>query len=456
MNTYPLEGKRVLVVGMVRSGIAAAKLLLKHGAKPILNDLKERAALSGLDALDDPSIEWALGQTPDALLNRADMAVISPAVPIQSGWIQNARERGVTVIGELELGASYAQGPVAAITGTNGKTTTTTLLGEMLANAGKSVHVVGNIGNPVSGAASEARHGDSFVIEVSSFQMESAPTFHPHIGALLNITPDHLNRHGDMDTYVGLKKHMFDNMKPSDTSVVNADDPLSASLLDGMPQRKLAFSRRQELPLGAFLRGGDIVLRQESGERALCQADEVRIPGGHNLENAMAAACMAATLDIPAPVIRHTLRTFAGVEHRIETIRTLDGVTYINDSKGTNVDSTLRAIDTMKVPTAIIMGGYDKHVSFAELAAAMKKSPFMSAAILIGDTAAQIKSALEEVGFTAIHDGGYDFEKAVAMARAAASPGWNVLLSPACASFDMFTDYEHRGREFRRVVEGLK
>ncbi|MDR1569890.1 MAG: UDP-N-acetylmuramoyl-L-alanine--D-glutamate ligase [Oscillospiraceae bacterium] len=455
ITAYPLDKKRVLVVGMVRSGIAAAKLLLKQGAHPILNDLKERSSLSGLDAIDDARVEWALGQPPDALLDRVDLVVISPAVPIQSDWIEKARAKNVKVIGELELGASYADGPIAAITGTNGKTTTTTLLGDMLSNAGKCVHVVGNIGNPVSGAAADARQGDMFVIEVSSFQMESAPTFRPHVGALLNITPDHLNRHGDMNTYIALKKHMFENQTGADSRVVNADDPLTAALLGGLPGRNMSFSRKMETPLGAFLRGSDIILRQESGERALCAAEEVRIPGAHNLENAMAAACMAATLDVPPPVIRHTLRTFAGVVHRIETVRVLDEVTYINDSKGTNVDSTLRAIDTMRVPTVIILGGYDKHVSFDELAEAVKRSPMMAAVVLIGDTAEQIRAALAKAGYEAVHDAGHDFVKAIETSRSLAKPGWNVLLSPACASFDMFEDYEHRGREFRRIVESL-
>ncbi|GHU68210.1 UDP-N-acetylmuramoylalanine--D-glutamate ligase [Clostridia bacterium] len=450
-----LDDKRVLVVGMVRSGIAAAKLLLSRGAKPLLNDLKPRSELKDLEVFDGLDVEWALGQDAGGLLEKTDLIVISPAVPIGAPWIAKAKSMGIPVIGELELGAAFADGSQLAITGTNGKTTTTTLLGEMLRNAGKTAHVVGNIGNPISGAAVEGRTGDTYVIEVSSFQMESAVEFHPQVGALLNITPDHLNRHGDMETYISLKRHMFENMTATDTAVVNADDPLAVKALDGLPMRLLKFSRKGEVDQGAFVKDGEVILRTGDTERALCETSEIKIPGGHNLENAMAAVCMASVIGLPAPVIRHTLRTFAGVEHRIETIRVLDGVTYINDSKGTNVDSTLAAVAAMSKPTVVILGGYDKHVSFDELARAMVDSEWIRKAVLIGDVAAQIRQALEKAGFDGIVDAGYDFEKAIAQSRQLAQSGWNVLLSPACASFDMFHDYEHRGHEFRRIVEAL-
>ncbi|MDR2505343.1 MAG: UDP-N-acetylmuramoyl-L-alanine--D-glutamate ligase [Oscillospiraceae bacterium] len=458
---YDVKGKRVLVVGMVRSGIALARLLNSQGAAITLSDLKSKESLSGLSELEaelGSSAAWSLSSEPDSLLPNIDLAIISPGVPIQSSWIEKAKARGIPVIGELEYGASIASqlsGGITAVTGTNGKTTTTTLIGEMLKGAGRVAHVVGNIGDPVSGASLIAKRGDSFVIEVSSFQMESAPTFRPNIGALLNITPDHLNRHGDMATYIGLKKHMFANQTASDTSIVNADDILTNTLLDDLPMRKLKFSRKTEPAQGAFLRGGEVILRADSAEKTLCRADEIRIPGAHNLENAMAAICAASAQGVPPPVIRHTLRTFAGVEHRIETIRTLEGVTYINDSKGTNVDSTIKAVEAMTKPTVIILGGYDKHVSFDELSDVMVKLTNIKSAVLIGDVAAQIRASLEKSGFTEIHDAGYDFEKAIAVCRGIARDGWNVLLSPACASFDMFKDYEHRGHEFKRIVAAL-
>jgi UDP-N-acetylmuramoylalanine--D-glutamate ligase len=450
-----LRDKRVLVVGMVRSGIAAARLLLAQGASPILNDLKPRGQLNGLDEFDGQPVEWALGQDAGEYLDRTNLVVISPGVPIDNPWIIKARSLGIPVIGELELGARFADGPQAAITGTNGKTTTTALLGEMLRNAGKTVHVAGNIGNPITAAAVTGRPGDNYVIEVSSFQMESAPTLHPQVGALLNITPDHLNRHGDMETYIGLKRKMFQHMTSGDTAVVNGDDPAAVKALDGLPMRLLQFSRKRDVEQGAFIRDGEVALRLDGAAKPIIAVDEIKIPGGHNVENAMAAVCMAAVMGLPLPVIRHTLRTFPGVEHRIETIRVLDGVTYINDSKGTNVDSTLAAISAMSRPTVIILGGYDKHVSFDELAAAMVNNPHIRHAVLIGDTAAQIRESLARAGFSSAADAGYNFDDAISKSRGLAESGWNVLLSPACASFDMFHDYEHRGHEFRRIVEGL-
>ncbi|MDR1598470.1 MAG: UDP-N-acetylmuramoyl-L-alanine--D-glutamate ligase [Oscillospiraceae bacterium] len=451
------RGKRALVAGMARSGIAAARLLLKHGARPVLSDLKARGELKGLEEFDGvDGVEWALGEDADRFIDGLDLIVISPGMPIGAKWIKEAKAKGIPVISELELGAAFADGPQAAITGTNGKTTTTALLGEMLRNAGKTAHVVGNIGNSISAAAAEGRAGDIYVVEVSSFQLEGTVDFHPRAGALLNITPDHLNRHGDMETYIGLKRHMFEKMGAGDTAVVNGDDPVAVKALEGLPTRMMRFSRRGEVEVGAFVRGGEVILRSEGGERAVCEAGEVRIPGGHNLENAMAAACVASVMGVPAPVVRHTLRTFAGVEHRIETVRVYEGVTWINDSKGTNVDSTLAAIAAMGKPTVIILGGYDKHVEFEGLAKAVKGSEWVKEAVLIGDTAGQIKEALEKEGFENMTEAGYDFGKAIEEARRLAGSGWNVLFSPACASFDMFHDYEHRGHEFRRLAEALR
>ena len=453
--SYTLENKRVLVVGMVRSGIAAARLLAARGALPILNDLKPREALKGLEVLEGLGCDWQLGQTPDALLEACDLVVISPGVPIQSPWIERARAMGRTVIGELELGAAFVDGTLIAITGTNGKTTTTTLVGEMMKNAGRSTHVAGNIGDPFTSAVLEGRPGDTYVIEVSSFQMETAAQFHPQVGALLNLKPDHLNRHGDMETYVAMKMRMFERQTERDTAVYNADDPACVRECAPLKARKLAFSRLSPVEEGAFVRAGEIVLRVDGQERALCGVGDVRIPGLHNLENALAATCMAAVCAVPAPVIRHTLRSFAGGAHRTEAIRTLNGVTYINDSKGTNVDSTLAAIAAMAAPTVIILGGDDKEVGFASLAEAIVRKGCITDAVLIGKTAGKLRAALEAAGFAACHDAGYDFEKAVRMAASLARPGGNVLLSPACASFDMFNDYEHRGEEFLRLVQAL-
>ena len=315
--------------------------------------------------------------------------------------------------------------------------------------------MVGNIGYPYSAAAVDSRKDDVFVTEVSSFQLETIVDFHPRAAALLNITEDHLNRHGTMEEYTRIKMRIFENQTAEDAAVFNDDDPLSAPLAGQVKSRVLRFSRTHEVSEGAFARDGKIIVRFGGEDKVLCDTGEVRIPGPHNLENALAATCIAVFMGVPAPVIRHTLRTFAGVEHRIEFVRELDGVRYINDSKGTNVDSTLKAIQTMTAPTVIILGGYDKHCDFTPLALEMVKSPNMKAAVLIGATADQIETALCKAGYTAIHRAD-TLEEAVNIGRRLSEKGGNVLLSPACASFDMFSDYEARGRIFKEIVQNLK
>ena len=301
----------------------------------------------------------------------------------------------------------------------------------------------------------EARDEDIFVCEVSSFQMETADTFHPKVAALLNITEDHLNRHGTMEVYTAMKMRMFRNQTAEDVAVFNADDPALAPLTSQVNSQVMLFSRKHEVESGAFVRDGQVTLRWKGQEKPVCGVEEIRIPGPHNLENALAAACVAFAMDVPAPVIRHSLRTFKGVEHRIEFVRELEGVRYINDSKGTNVDSTIKAVQTMQRPTAIILGGYDKHCDFTPLAREMLASPMIREAVLIGATADQIEEALRREGFGAIHRAD-SLKDAIDRCRALAADGWNVLLSPACASFDMFSDYEARGRIFKELVNELK
>ena len=451
-----VKDKKILVVGMARSGIAAAKLLAARGATPILNDSKEASAFGDtLDGLKELHCIWRLGCPAMEVLDEAEGVVISPVVPDTAPFVVKAREMGLPVIGELELAYELAAGEMVAVTGTNGKTTTVSLLGEIFKNAGKVTHVVGNIGYPYSAAAVDSRKNDVVVTEVSSFQLETIVDFHPRAAALLNITEDHLNRHGTMEEYTRIKMRIFENQTAEDAAVFNDDDPLSAPLAGQVKSRVLRFSRTHEVPEGAFARDGKIIVRFGGEDKVLCDTGEVRIPGPHNLENALAATCIAVFMGVPAPVIRHTLRTFAGVEHRIEFVRELDGVRYINDSKGTNVDSTLKAIQTMTAPTVIILGGYDKHCDFTPLALEMVKSPNMKAAVLIGVTADQIETALCKAGYTAIHRAD-TLEEAVNIGRRLSEKGGNVLLSPACASFDMFSDYEARGRIFKEIVQNLK
>ncbi|MBE5796523.1 MAG: UDP-N-acetylmuramoyl-L-alanine--D-glutamate ligase [Clostridiales bacterium] len=454
-NMERYSGKRVLVVGMARSGVAAARLLNKAGAKVVINDNKTAEqlgeALAPLAGLD---IETRLGCPAGECLDGIDAMVISPGIPDTAAFVVQAKDAGVYVTGELEMAHQLSSGEMTAITGTNGKTTTVTLLGEIFRNAGRTTHVVGNIGYPYSAAGYDSADADMFVCEVSSFQMETAETFHPRCAAFTNLTEDHLNRHGTMENYALTKMRMFARMTEDDVAVFNADDPALTPYIPMVKARVMLFSRKAEVESGAFVRDGMIVTRFRGVEREVCPSKDVFIPGPHNLENALAAACMATACGVGAEVIAQTLRTFRGVEHRIEFVRELEGVRYINDSKGTNVDSTIKAVQTMDRPTAIILGGYDKHSDFTPMVKEMLASPYIREAVLIGVTADQIERQCRENGFTRLHRAG-TLQDAVEQCRSLSAEGWNVLLSPACASFDMFPDYEARGHIFKEIVNAL-
>ena len=449
------EKKKVLVVGMARSGVAAAQLLRASGAEVTVNDSKPEEELGQqLKPLEGLQLERRFGCPAMELLEGKDCLVISPGIPDTAPFVVKAKEMGIYVIGELELAAQLSRGTLISVTGTNGKTTTVSLLGEIFANSGKVTHVVGNIGYPFSLASLVSRKEDVIVCEVSSFQMETADTFHPHVALLTNITEDHLNRHGTMEVYTAMKMRMFKNQTASDFAVFNADDPGLEGLHKQVKSRVLFFSRKQEVKEGAFVRDGQIMIRMDGNERKICGTDEVFIPGPHNLENALGAVCAAAVMNIPIPVIRHSLKTFRGVEHRIESVRVLDGVEYFNDSKGTNVDSTIKAVQTMTKPTVIILGGYDKHTCFDPLSEEIHRSEWIREAVLMGETADQIEKSLRNNGMEHITRVS-TLEEAVQRSREMATDGWNVLFSPACASFDMFKDYEERGRIFKKDVMNL-
>ncbi len=450
-----VEKKRVLVVGMARSGIAAAQLLMHNGGIPILSDAKKPEAFGNdLDELKDTSCVFRLGEDPVKLLEDADLVVISPGVPIDAPVVTAAKERGIPLIGELELAYSLLQGQVLAISGTNGKTTTVTLLGRMFENAGHVTHVAGNIGYPLSAVALKSKKDDIIVTEVSSFQLETVKTFQPRVAAVLNITEDHLNRHGTMAHYAKLKQRLFENQGEADIAVLNLDDPIVSKMAPKLKSKVLFFSRAQQVENGACVENGKVVFVAGGKKKPVCDADMILIPGPHNLENALAATAMAASFGVPLAVIRHTLQSFTGVEHRIEKVRVFQGVVYINDSKGTNVDSTLKAVQSMKAPTVLILGGYDKHTDFLPLCREIAASGMIQDVVLMGQTAKQIQRSLEEAGFSRTVRA-YSMQEAVDKARALAKPGGNVLLSPACASFDMFRDYEHRGQVFKEMVQQL-
>ena len=452
-----MKGKKVIVLGMARSGIACARLLMLRGAEVTVCDAKDESAFGDrLDDLKAAGARFCLGEKhPENLLEGYDALVVSPGVPVDNPAIVRAKALGVEVMGEVEYAYRESRGMLVAITGTNGKTTTTTLVGEIFKNAGKRTFVVGNIGEPYSGAVPQMKPEDVTVCEISSFQMETSDTFHPSVCAVLNISEDHLNRHGTMEKYIALKERIFENCAGDDVVVLNYEDPVTRDMANRVKCRVQWFSSRNPVPCGAFVQDGVIVYGTPEASVSVCRASEVYIPGEHNLQNALAAVAMTMASGIPAGIVAQTLRTFRGVEHRIEFVRELDGVRWINDSKGTNVDSTIQAVRAMKAPTVLILGGSPKKANYVPLGREILKCPIKHI-VLIGETAGEIQKALDEVGYKDYTHAGYDFKKALALCREKAAPGDNVLLSPACASFDMFDDYEARGRIFKGLVNAME
>ena len=449
--------KRAMVLGLARSGIAVSRLLLLRGYEVLACDSRNREDFKGaLDEIEAQGARLCLGEKePERLLEGISLLVVSPGIPPEHPIMARAREMGVEVVGEIEYAYRESTGMLLAVTGTNGKTTTVTLLGEIFKNAGRRTHVVGNIGTPYSGAVPAMKPGDVTVCEISSFMMETSSKFHPHVSAVLNISEDHLNRHKTMENYIALKERIFENEGAEDFVVLNWDDPVTREMAKHTRAKAVWFSSREMVEYGAFVQDGMIVFGGVANLKNVCAVDEVYIPGEHNLRNALAATAMAMVSGVPAPVVRHTLRTFKGVEHRIEFVRELDGVQFINDSKGTNVDSSIQAVRAMKRPTVLILGGYDKHTDFTPLCEEIVKCPIESV-VLIGATAKQCEETLEKVGFHEWEHAGYDFELAVKRAFDRAKEGGAVLLSPSCASFDMFDDYEARGRIFKEIVGRLE
>jgi UDP-N-acetylmuramoylalanine--D-glutamate ligase len=430
-----LDGAQVVVVGMARSGVAAAELLQDKGAR--------------VRAVDQNSMSipgFNIEPQSDASFADADLIVLSPGVPPDLDMIENARRRGVRIIGDLELASWFLKGEIIGITGANGKTTTTALIGHVLAASGVPAQVGGNIGRPPAAMVKTSRVGQWNVLELSSFQLETTETFRAHIGAALNVTPDHLDRHHTMEKYAEAKARMFVNQRAGDFGVLNADDPICASFAARGGGTPVWFSSTREVSPGAFFRNDCIFLNGEP----LMKATEVPLRGLHNLENTMAAAAMARLAGVGHAQIRQAVMTFPGVEHRLEFVRELDGVAWYNDSKATNVDATLKAIAAFPGGLWIILGGKDKNSDYSPLAEPLRAKAH--GALLIGAAAGKIEAQLHGSA-PFIHCG--TIEAAVSEAQVRAKPGDTVLLAPACASFDQFENFEHRGREFKRLVSEL-
>lgn len=446
-----VTGKKVLVFGSGISGIGAVKLLEDHGAEVVLYDGNESLDQASLREQLGEKTTIVLGEFPEHFLEELELVVLSPGVPTDLPVILAMKEHGIQVIGEVELAYAFGKGDVLAITGTNGKTTTTSLLGEIMKCHQEEVFVVGNIGNPYTVAASQMTERSVAVAEMSSFQLESIETFRPKVSAILNFTPDHLNRHHTMEAYVEAKKQIAKNQTAEDYCVLNYEDERTKAFGEEVKAQVLYFSSAHKLERGIYLDDGKMIYKNPE-EVIVCHVDELQILGIHNYENVMAAVAMAAVYGVPMDTIRKAILAFKGVEHRIEYVTEKDGVVYYNDSKGTNPDAAIKGIQAMNRKTVLIGGGYDKNSEYTEWIQAFDGK--VKQLILIGATREKIAQDAEKCGF---HDYVFadTFEEAVLLAAKTAKSGEAVLLSPACASWGMFPNYEVRGEKFKEIVNSL-
>lgn len=450
--------KNVLVVGMAKSGISAAKLCSRLGAKVTIQDVKSKEELmksvkEEIDILDSMAVYMLLGEEPTDIIDSFDLIVLSPGVPTDLEFLNKARQLQIPIWSEIELAFVLCPCPVIAITGTNGKTTTTTLVGEIMKKYNPGTQVVGNIGIPFTEKVEELKKEDLVVAEISSFQLESIHTFKPKVSAILNITPDHLNRHKSLENYVAAKERIFENQDENDYCVLNDDDDICSKMKHKTKAKALLFSRKKELNEGAFLKDNKIWVRLGKEDEAICLTEELRIPGNHNIENVLAAVAISVSMGVPPEIIRDVVIHFKGVEHRIEFVDKIDGVEYYNDSKATNVDAAIIGIQSMKAPVVLIGGGMDKGTDFSEWIDAFDGK--VKALIVMGETADKIIKTANQKGFFNIKKVS-SIEEAVRLAKETAQKGDCVLLSPACASWDMFKSYEERGKLFKKAVYALR
>lgn len=446
------ENKKVIVCGMARSGISAAKLLASVGADVTLQDMKPMDVLIKLhdiEAYKKEGIKIFAGANPDDIIDGFDYAVLSPGVPCDLPFIKKAESSGVKVISEVELAYTLTECPVCAITGTNGKTTTTTLTGMLLNKKYKNTAVVGNIGVAYSEKVKSLKADDFVCAEISSFQLETSDTFRPHIAAVLNITPDHLNRHKTMDNYVAVKEKIFMKQNKDDFTILNKNDEYCVKMADKTKGKVFFFSSAEKLDEGIYLDGDNIHIKWNGLDEDVINIHDLRILGTHNYENVMAAVACAVCAGVDMESIRGILKEFNGVEHRIEYCGTFDGVDYYNDSKGTNPDASIRAVLAMRKPIVLIGGGYDKDSSYDEWVKLFDGR--VKKLILIGATAGKIAECCDRYGFKD-YEFADTFKKCIEKCKASAEEGDCVLLSPACASWGMFEDYEQRGRMFKEMV----
>lgn len=445
-----LKGKKVLVVGLGKSGLAAALFLRRRGAQVTVSDVRSAEALAkDIPALLEEGINVEAGGHGLLTFRRQDLIVVSPGVPLDTPELKQVRSFGLRIIGELELAARFLKGKTLAITGSNGKTTTTTLVGEILKEAGLRTLVGGNIGVPVVGLIEESTDDTWSVLEVSSFQLESTQEFHPAIAVILNITPDHLDRHGTFENYALAKERIFARQTAQDCLVLNADNARTAEAAQRSKAKVYWFSTKQPVERGTWVEGDQVWFRQEKDAQgeAILPLSGISLKGAHNVENVLAAVCAARLASCPADAVRRAVEKFRAVEHRLEYVTTINGVEFYNDSKATNVDATAKAVEAFPGCIHLILGGKDKNSDYTLLSDLLRAR--VKAVYTIGSAAAKIESHLR--GVVPIHSC-ETLDKAVATAAAAAHPGDIVLLAPACSSFDQFESYEHRGRVFKELV----
>ncbi len=454
-----LKNKRVLVVGAGKSGISAARFLREQGAKVTISDARSAAALAGeIPALMDAGIMVEAGGHGLLTFRRQDLIVVSPGVPMDTPEVRQVVALGMPVIGELELASRFLKGQVIAITGSNGKTTTTTLVGEILKRGGMETLVGGNIGMPVIDLVAKSRPETWNVLEVSSFQLETVEEFRPRIAAVLNITPDHLDRHKTFANYAAAKARITERQDAEDFLVLNGENKNAQMVAartgsSGASRAQVFwFSARRPIKQGTFVHGESVVFLAKEGEKAepVMPVSEINLRGAHNVENVLAAVTIARLAGVPSDVIRVAVGEFKAVEHRLELVRVREGVEFYNDSKATNVDAAMKALASFAGGVHLILGGKDKDSDYTQIAALLKERAVV--VYTIGSAAEKIGRELEAV-VKMVEAGTLDV--AVAEAAKAACPGDVVLLSPACSSFDQFESYEHRGRRFRELVAAL-
>ncbi|HTA80904.1 MAG TPA: UDP-N-acetylmuramoyl-L-alanine--D-glutamate ligase [Terracidiphilus sp.] len=445
-----LKGKKVLVVGLGKSGLAAALFLRRRGAQVTVSDVRSAEALAkDIPALLDEGIMVEAGGHGLLTFRRQDLIVVSPGVPLDTPELVQARNFGRPIIGELELAARFLRGKTLAITGSNGKTTSTTLVGEILQEAGFNTLVGGNIGVPVVALIDESTPDTWSVLEVSSFQLESTEQFHPEIAVILNITPDHLDRHGTFENYARAKERIFAAQTPEDFVVLNADNARAAQAAPHARSRVYWFSLDRTVPQGAWVEAGHVVYRaaKDAAVERIIPLTGIPLKGEHNVENVLASVCAARLAGAAPDAIRRAIEKFKAVEHRLEYVATINGVEFFNDSKATNVDATAKAVAAFNHPIHLILGGKDKNSDYTQLSELLRQH--VRAIYTIGSAASKIESQLR--GVVSLHSC-ETLDKAVSAAAAAARPGEIVLLAPACSSFDQFESYEHRGRVFKELV----